>query len=375
MLTSRVANVAVYGAPLRLERPARLRYSRGEIVADDFELRTGKTTLSARGRFGVSSATSDGLRVTLAGSLSDLVPFARLAHGLDDIEATGAIDLQAHAIGTLEAPQIDANFSVASGSFSSGTLPPVSDVALQASYTGGLLDLRELRAVWQGATLSASGQLPATVLGDVLPKSYRETLPSQPDRAHATLRIDSITQSALLPFVDEDVAAEIAGRVDAVATVSARSLDIADIEADVTLERAELELARVPLNQSQPTRLHLAGGRMEVVEWTWAGAGNRINLAGNALLSGRTPELDLALTGALDLRMLGAFSPDFVTEGLAEIDVKIAGDTSQPLVDGTMSVQNGGFAARDPRVAVTDLQGAIVFAKDELAAAQHHGER
>ena len=84
---------------VRLERPARLRYSRGEIVADDFELRAGKTTLSARGRFGVSSANGDGLRVTLAGSLSDLVPFARLAPGLEEIEATGAIDLQAHALG------------------------------------------------------------------------------------------------------------------------------------------------------------------------------------------------------------------------------------------------------------------------------------
>ena len=294
------------------------------------------------------------------------MPFARLAHGLEDVQATGAIDLQAQALGTLEAPQIDASFAVASGSFGSGTLPPVSDVALQASYTGGLLDLRELRAAWQGATLTASGQLPATVLADALPKSYRQTLPSQPDRAHATLRVDSITQSTLLPFVDEDVAAEIAGRVDLVATMSARSLNIDGIEADVTLERAELELARVPLNQSQPTRLHLAGGRLEVVEWTWAGGGNRINLAGNAQLSGEAPKLDLGLTGTLDLRMLGAFSPDFVTEGLAEIDVKIAGDAGQPLVDGQVAIQNGGFAARDPRVAVTDLSGAIVFAKDEL---------
>ncbi len=361
-----VADVAVNGASLRLERPARLRYSRGEIVADDFELRAGETSLSARGRFGVSSASSDGLRVTLAGSLSDLVPFARLAPGFDEVEATGAIDLRAHALGILEAPQIDANFSVASGSFSSGTLPPVSDVALQASYASGLLDLRELRAAWQGATLSASGQLPATVLGDVLPKSYRQTLPSQPDRARATIRIDSITQSALSPFVNQEVAAEIAGRVDLAATVSAGSLDIEGIEADVTLERAELELAGVPLNQSQPTRLHLASGRLEVIDWTWAGAGNRINLAGNALLSSETPELNLALTGTLDLRMLGAFSPDFVTEGLAEIDVKIAGNTGQPLVDGQMSFQNGGFASRDPRVAITDLQGALLFAKDEL---------
>jgi outer membrane protein assembly complex protein YaeT len=365
-LDLRLTDVAVNGAPVRLERPARLRYSRGEIVADDFELRTGETSLSARGRFGASAAGRDGLRVALKGSLSDLVPFARMAPGLDEVQATGAIDLQAHALGTLEAPQIDANLSVASASFISGALPPISDVALQATYTGGLLDLHDLRAAWQGATLSASGQLPATVLGEILPKAYRQTLPSQPDRARATLRVDSITQSALLPFVEEGVASELAGRVDLVAIVSARSLDIDGVEADVTLDRAELELAGVPLNQSQPTRLHLAGGRLDVVEWTWGGAGNRINLAGNARLSGKTPTLDLGLTGALDLRMLGAFSPDFATEGLATIDLKIGGDTAQPLVDGMISVQNGGFAARDPRVAVTDLHGDVLFARDEL---------
>jgi outer membrane protein assembly complex protein YaeT len=365
-LSVSAANLSIDGAPVHLERPARLRYAHDEIAADDFVLRAGATTLSATGRFGVSSANNDGLRVVLAGSLSDLAPFARRAPGLENLDADGAIDLQAHAIGTLKSPQIDATVSVASGSLSLGTLPPINDVALEAVYTGGLLDLRELNAIWQGATLSASGQMPAVMLGDVLPQSYRSALPRQAERAHATLRIDAITERAIVPFVDAETASNIAGRFDAVATVSAGSLDIKDVEADVTLDRAELELARVPLHQSQPTRLHLAGGRLDVVEWTWAGAGNRINLAGHALLSDGQPQLDLALTGAVDLRMLGAFSPDVVTEGLAEIDVNIAGTTSEPLIDGQLSIQNGGLASRDPRIAVTDLQGTVVFAKDQL---------
>ena len=134
----------------------------------------------------------------------------------------------------------------------------------------------------------------------------------------------------------------------------------------MTLERAELSLARVPLNQSRPTRLRLADGRLQVLDWTWAGAGNRINVSGGALLTGDSPALDFTLDGTLDLRMLSAFSPNVATTGRAALDVKVTGLADQPLVEGRMSFENGGLVVREPRLAVTDLQGTVTFARDAL---------
>ena len=148
--------------------------------------------------------------------------------------------------------------------------------------------------------------------------------------------------------------------------LTATSLEVQDIGAEITLERAELSLARIPLNQVRPTRLGLADGRLQVLDWTWAGAGNRVNLSGGALLTGASPTLDFALDGTLDLRMLSAFSRDVATTGRAAFDVKVTGLADQPLVDGRMSIDNGGLVVREPRLAITDLQGTVTFARDAL---------
>ena len=365
-LDARFVDVAVNGTSIRLDRPVGLRYEKGAIVADDVEIHIGGTTLSASGQLGGSTSGSEGLRVRLAGSLADLGPIARLAPGLADVNAAGSIDLQVRAAGALEAPEIEGTFSLDSASFTAGALPPVSDVALHASYAQGLLDLRDMRATWQGATVIGSGQLPATVLGNRLPETYRKTLPDLSGRAHATVRIGSITETVFSSFVDLEAMGEVTGRFDAVAVVETSSVALKDVAADVTFERAELELGSVPIGQARPTRFRLADNRLEVVEWTWTGGGNRFNVAGNALLSGETPMLDVAVAGSLDLRMLGAFSRDVVTGGIATLDLKMTGSAHDPLITGQAAFKGGSMIVRDPRLAISDVQGVVDMTRDRL---------
>ena len=359
-------DVVVNGAPIRLERPARLRYAAGQLVADDFELRIGDTTLSASGRLGAPRGDSDNLRATLKGSLVDLLPLARLIPSLRELDASGALDVRVRAAGAFDAPEIEGEFSLDSATFTSGALPPVGDVAIRASYARGLLDLQDVGAEWQGAIVTGSGQVPATLLGDRLPESYRRTLPELPGQARGTARITSVTQTTLSPFLDQEMLSEIVGRFDLVASMEASSLALEDVSADITFERGELELARVPIGQTRPTRLRLAAGRLEVVEWAWAGAGNRIDVGGNAVLSGEAPQLELAVRGVLDLRMLGAFSGDVVTAGTAALDVTVSGGANQPILGGQLSIRDGSVIVRDPRVAVTGLEGTVDLAGDRL---------
>jgi autotransporter translocation and assembly factor TamB len=238
-------DASVNGAPLRLVRPAVLYYSKNAVAAEPFELRVGDLALSARGGLGIDDTAGDGLQIRLAGPLSDLVPLARLAPALDEFAASGAVDVTANASGSFKAPRLDAQFSVSSASASHGAFPPVTGVTLQGDYTDGLLQLRELRARWQDSTIIASGQMPAAIIGDGLPDFYRKTLPDTAGRMSANLRIDSLTQNALAPFVSEEVVKQIAARFDIVATVEGDSLDVEGVEGGITLERAELTLAGV----------------------------------------------------------------------------------------------------------------------------------
>ena len=308
-LDLRLLDVAIGGTPLRLERPARLRYAGNELSAYDFELHVGNSTLSAGGALGTPSGAGEGLVVALTGSLADFVPFIHLVPAAEAFDASGAIDLRVRVRGSLEAPDITGEFSLGTASFTTGSLPPISDVAVRGTYADGLLEVSELRGSWQGATLTASGRMPAALLGDVLPEGYLRSLHAQEGMARATARLASITPDVLRPFIAQQTVDAIAGRFDATIQVEAATLDLDDVRADVTLDRAEIAFARVPLSQTRPTRLRLAAGRLDVVEWSWAGAGNRLNVAGGVTLTGETPQLDLAVTGALDLRMLGAFAP------------------------------------------------------------------
>ena len=366
-LDLRLLDVAVAGAPVRLERPARLRYAGNELTVNDFELHVGDSTLSASGGLGATSGAGEDFVVALTGSFADFGPLIHLVPAAEAFDVTGAIDLRVRARGSLEAPDIVGQFSLGPASFASGSLPPISDVAVRGTYTGGLLEVSELRGSWQGATLTASGRIPAALLGDALPAGYLRSLPAQEGVARATARIESITPEVLAPFIAQETVDAIAGRFDAAIEVEAPSLDPDEVRADVTLDRAEIALARVPLSQTRPTRLRLAAGRLDVVEWSWAGAGSRLDVAGGVTLAGgETPQLGLAVTGALNLGMLGAFVPDVATAGRGSLDVRVVGPVDDPVVEGQITIADGDFIIREPRFAITDLEGLVRLTRDRI---------
>ncbi len=361
----RLIDVTAAGAPIVLDRPARLRYDAGRIVADDLSLRIGDTTLTAVGRLG-DAADRAGLTVQLKGGLADFLPIARLATGLEGLAASGAIDLRLQAAGALEAPRVDATLAVVDASASAPDLPPVTGIGVRAAYDKGLLTLSELRATWQGATLGATASVPVTILGERLPEAYARTLPPLPDRARANVELASVTADVAAPFVDAETLQRLGANLAATVAAEATALDLEAVQADVTLGRAELSLAGVPLKQDRPTRLRLAGGRVEIVDWTWSGAGNRLALAGGAGLTGEKPDVQASLAGSLDLRMLGAFSPDLAAGGRAEFDIRASGPLAEPAVSGEVALRDGELAIRDPRIAVTDLRGKVLLAPDRV---------
>ena len=360
-----LTDVAVNNARVRLDAPARVRYAGRAVTADPFAIRVGDTVLSVAGGLGEGPGPG-ALELALTGSVSDLLPLLHVFPAFEKVDAAGVVEMQARAGGTLAAPKVEAKLTVAAARLTTGRLPAVTEISLQATVADGNIDVRDARATWQGARLAASAQAPLALLGDRLPAAYRKTLPAAAGPARASLRIESLTGAAVSPFVSPDVAAQIAGRIDATAAATARSFALEDVDASIVLDRGELELARVPLRQASPTRLRLAGGRLDVVEWSWSGAGNRIDVAGSVRLTGASPEFDLSLSGALDLRMFGAFAPEVATSGRAALDLEVAGSADQPSIDGRLSVRDGGLVLREPRLAITDLQGVVTFARDEL---------
>jgi outer membrane protein insertion porin family len=368
-----LVDVTVGGAAIRLDRPARIRYDAGRIVADDFALRIGDATITALGRFG-DAADSSGLTLRLKGGLTDFMPFARAASGIEALDSSGSVAVELHTSGTLDAPRVDATVTLADASFWMPDLPRVKDIRLQASLNEGLLTLSEFGAAWQGATLSATGTVPATIFGDGLPEAFTRTLPRLPDRARVEIALDSVTAGVAAPFVDEETLDRLMIDLAAAAVVEATSLELNALNADITLNRAGLAVAGAPLRQERPTRLKLANGRLEVADWTWSGAGNRLSVAGGIGLAGESPAMQIALGGALDLRILGAVAPELAAGGRADFDVQANGPIGEPAIEGEIRVQEGELAIRDPRLALTDLHGRVALTANRVRIVDLRGE-
>ena len=78
---------------------------------------------TALGRFG-DAADTEGLTVSLKGGMADLLPFAHLVEGLEELEASGSLDLTVHAAGALEAPRVEATLAVVDVSATVPDMPP-----------------------------------------------------------------------------------------------------------------------------------------------------------------------------------------------------------------------------------------------------------
>ncbi len=359
-------DVVVQGLDVHMDRPAHLRYADGQLAAEDFELRAGSSTLSARGRLGAGVSPDDALRLDLTGSVADFLPLLRLAPNARGVEASGTVGVHLRATGPLDAPDLTADVSLAAGSFASDAVPAISAITLTAAYHAGVFEVTEAHGTWQGAEATASGRLPIAMLGPIVPAAYLRSLPAVPGPAHADVRLTSVTSRALEPFLDQDTVSRLGGRIDVRATVDAEALDAKSVRADIVFDRADLELARVSIGQVAPTHLRLADGRLDVVHWSWAGAGNHLDVTGNVDLTGSAPKLALGVSGSLDLRMIGAVAPDVATVGRAVLDMKATGTLEDPTIEGHVSVDQTDIVIRNPRLAITDLQGTATFTRDHV---------
>jgi outer membrane protein assembly complex protein YaeT len=361
-----LTDATVNGVPVRVERTARLRHENGTVSADDVTLHLGNTTLTARGRLGAGTTPDDGLNVAVAGSLIELAPLLQLAPGFEDVTVDGNVDILLHASGAFATPEVTAYMTLTGGTLETPDMPAATGIAVAATYTAGIVNVSHISAAWQGAELLALGYAPLSLLGDRVPERYRATLPQVSGPARFDVRVTNLTADALTPLLDSESTGQITGRVDLAADVQATALSLDSISAEVRLDRADVELARVPLAQTRPTRLRLSKRQLDVVDWNWVGEGNDLTVDGHVLLGEEATTLNLGVHGSLDLRMITAVMPRVATGGRATLDITARGTTADPLVEGQVAFDDVDVILRDPRLAITEISGRAVLSRNRI---------
>jgi len=368
----RVLDVLARGTPVRLAAPASITVGDDRIAADSVDLRIGQhTRATLGGQLGVSQRP-DPLRVHLDGPLSELIGIGTRTAAVAPVavRGDGTVTLDVTVGGTLSRPMPAGTLAVESPSLEYGTLTPVTGLAIAATIDPTLITLRSVAARWRSASLAAQGTLPWRVILSAPPVADRgpptsrlaawlNALPEEPSRAKLTVRADNITQAALNDVLSSERLAQIQGNASATLVAEADRLSLDRVRATVVLDRASITLAEVPFTQSVPTRLRLENGRVRIDDFRWSAEGNSIVATGGADLTAATPSLDLAIAGALDLRVAGAFVSGMASSGTASADLTIAGPYDNPGINGRVTVADGEVQLDSPRLAATDFNGTL----------------
>ena len=370
-LELRALDATVAGVPIALDTRAVVSFEPNALSSTPLLVRVGREThVRLQGTLSANGAPT-GIDVQVESAIADLLSLAAPALPELPIEAgTSRVTLDLHVGGTLAAPQPSGTLAVEAASIAYADIPAFSDVHLDARIEPARIALNAVTARWQGARLSAEGAIPFRMI--VPPprpgatgfaswgSNWLTSLPAEPRSATLSARVTGVTTEALASFVDPAQLERVALTADATLTADADRFALDALRASIVLDQASLSLAGVPFTQSTPTRVRLEGGRARLEELRWNAQGNELRASGSADLIGPAPALDLAVDGALDLRVLGAFASGIASGGLAHTAFTVTGPLASPQIVGSIDVSSGELRLETPSLSVSDLTGSIL---------------
>ena len=358
--------------PIRLAEPVALRLADERVWIDRFEALAGATRLSASGALPVFERSprtgSDGLSLTAIGDIGEAVR-AVTATGLGMVPitaASGPLALRARVAGSFEKPVVTSDLDAGPGSMTFEGLSTLTDVRLRAHLENDVVDLREVHAAYEGATLDATGSLPLAVVG-----ATTATSTSAVASLHATAT--GLTPAVLRGVVDSATLEDLAGVVDVTVNLETPSTDVSKAIGDLTFTRLDLQIAGLAVTQLSPTRLVARDGFARIESWNWSGPGATLGVFGQVRLADR--QAAILANGDIDLRVLTPFvrTAGLATAGHLTPKISITGSLDAPRVDGDVALADGEVRLIDPRVVINGLAARASLTRSELQLRELNG--
>ena len=375
-LSARIAD-----APIELAAPVRLRYGADAVRFErPLDLRVGGMQVTATGELNGTSRSA--LSASVVGDLRDLGPLLSRDPRETPIETetapeetqgeetaaaaawpelAGSFRVDARVVGSIGDPALSVLLALDDGSVGVPGIAPVTDLSVRAGFEPAGVRLGPLTARWRNATLRAEGAVPAEVLAAVLPEWLVDP---RPDAGPASLSVavEQFRTADLSGILDPATLSEFVGEVDLDVRLEADALELPAVQGALTLIARDVRVAGLPLSQQRPTRLLLADGRVTLDQgMAWQiGAENVLTLGGHVDLLPE-PTADLTVTGNINLGILSVFSRPVATDGNALLLANIQGTLMTPNIAGVIEISDADIRVPEPRLVISDLNGALVF--------------
>ncbi len=187
---------------------------------------------------------------------------------------------------------------------------------------------------------------------------------------------------------------QLTGELDGSCSFSGDALKLGEMQAAGEMTRLEFALAEIAGSESGysisnlpfPMRWSIENQTLKLDRMRLLGPGpadapeeegTDIEINGTVGLSG-PGNFDLDLTGVFNLAVAQSFVSNLRAAGASTVQVKISGDLSDPVVQGSMEVKNGTLRYAEFPNGLSDMNGRVTFSGkhiriDELSAATGGG--
>jgi translocation and assembly module TamB len=286
--------------------------------------------------------SSHALRLDIAGKNFDLARIPQIQSGHLSIEGHGDFTLQAS--GTTEAPAINASVQLRGLTLDHEL---AGDLDLEAVTKGGELQLKGHSDFAKGAVQIEGG---VQMHGD-----YAAAISFQMDHVD----LDALWRAYLRGQLTGHSA------VSGVVAMQGPLRNPREWTLNGNLSEVALDVEYAKLHNADAVRFTYAQQTLLLEQLHLAGEGTDLAARGSVRLAG-SRELNVAVDGKVDLKLLNSVNRDFTGSGLVTMEMTVGGTLSDPLPQGHLQVTNGSVAYAGLPSGLTDMNGSLIFTRDTL---------
>ena len=327
-----------HGRPI-LSLTAKVAFASHAAQLDDIHLQAGHGTVSGSAAYNFRSRD---VKLDLTGQSIDLadIPEVQRPH----LQIAGVTNFTVKGSGTQDQPVINGHFQIGSLRLNGDI---VGNITADAVTRGRQLTLTA-RSNFPKASLTLDGNV--DLQGDM--------------PASATLRFANLDVNPFLPEAMRNQVTRQAS-LDGEGHLTGPLKQPRLLHANLSIQQFSVEAQHIPIKSEGPIELSLANEIVTVQRCTLASQENRMTLTGTASLEGDGP-VNLSADGSLNLKLAETVNPDITSYGAANVNVKIGGTMSAPLMSGRAEVLHAGLSMIDVPAGLGDVNGTLVFNQNRL---------
>ncbi|MBL8229868.1 MAG: translocation/assembly module TamB domain-containing protein [Bryobacterales bacterium] len=332
------AEIGVRGQTIRNEGLLRAGLSNGRVVIEPSALRIADSKVTVEGELPLEANSTPG-SLRFDGDLN-VETLQNLAAMESEYRAAGRLKLQGSATGTFERLIPDLDLTLHDGRILSGQWKPLEIEQLRASIRDGAIRVRDASALWQGAKLSASAEVPFSLLPASIPLAPRNTGVAA---FRASLRDLDLSTIPGMP-------ASVSGKAALEATAEAAALELNAVKARIQATALQFQAERYRLEQQGDSVVSIANGIARVEHAQWKGPETQISLFGTAELR-RGGALNVRADADMDIAVLSPFAANTRMQGLSRWRLVGFGTLEQPKLAGFVEMNDGRVSLASPNIA------------------------